>query len=142
MNLIKLDTIFSANNIFSIIEPTLSGFSFAYRNQNIIIRIFFITIVLTKIITKVIFISHQQKKPQTFDRRDFYSKSEISMKQQHVKSQTSMLYQHPTPENTVKYQKSGLVIPSLIVIVIAMCLGGVVNCAGFQSSVAKAGSNK
>lgn len=59
------------------------------------------------------------------------------MKQQHVKSQTSMLYQHPTPENTVKSKKSGLVIPSLIVI--AMCLGGVVNCVGFQSSVAKVG---
>ena len=39
--------------------------------------------------------------------------------------------------NTVQYKKSGLVIPSLIVI--AMCLGGVVNCAGFQSSVAKVG---
>ncbi|MCF0263353.1 hypothetical protein KW868_02540 [Acinetobacter guillouiae] len=59
------------------------------------------------------------------------------MQKIHPKSQTSMLYQHPTPENTVKHSKSGLVIPSLIVI--AMCLGGVVNCAGFQSSVAKAG---
>lgn len=59
------------------------------------------------------------------------------MKQQPLKSQTSMLYQHPTPENTVKYQKSGLLIPSLIVI--AICLGGMVNCAGFQSSIAKVG---
>lgn len=59
------------------------------------------------------------------------------MKQQPLKSQTSMLYQHPTEANTVQYKKSGLVIPSLIVI--AMCLGGVVNCAGFQSSVTKVG---
>lgn len=62
------------------------------------------------------------------------------MKQQHPKSQTTMLYQHPTPENTVQYKRSGLVIPCLIIIV--MCLGGVANCSGFQSSIAKVGSNK
>lgn len=59
------------------------------------------------------------------------------MKQQPLKSQTSMLYQQPTEENTVQYKKSGLVIPALIVI--SICLGGMVNCAGFQSSIAKVG---
>lgn len=59
------------------------------------------------------------------------------MQKIHSKSQTGRLYQQPTPENTVHYKKSGLVIPALIVI--AMCLAGVVNCAGFQSSIAKVG---
>ncbi|KAF1025018.1 MAG: hypothetical protein GAK29_02187 [Acinetobacter bereziniae] len=59
----------------------------------------------------------------------------------HPKSQTTaFLNQPPVPENTIQNKKSGLVIPSIIVI--TMCLGGVVNCAGFQSSVAKVGSNK
>lgn len=64
------------------------------------------------------------------------------MNQNPIQSQTTRhLYQHPTPTNTVKYKsKSGLVIPCLIII--AACLGGVANCSGFQSSIAKVGSNK
>ena len=67
----------------------------------------------------------------------FYSESENIMQKIQSKSQTGRLYQHPTPENTIKNKKSGLLIPALIVI--AMCLAGVVNCAGYQNAVAKMG---
>ncbi|MFW2098042.1 hypothetical protein ACG9ZL_17770 [Acinetobacter sp. ULE_I057] len=60
------------------------------------------------------------------------------MNQTHQKSQTTQyLNQPPTAENTVQYKRSGLVIPSIIII--AMCLGGVVNCSGYQSATAKVG---
>lgn len=56
----------------------------------------------------------------------------------HQKSQTTQyLNQPPTAENTVQYKRSGLVIPSIIII--AMCLSGVVNCSGYQSATAKVG---
>ena len=66
------------------------------------------------------------------------------MKQTHLKSQTTQyLNQPPTAENTIQYRSSGLAIPSILVLILlAMLAGGVVNCAGFQISVAKVGSNK
>ena len=62
----------------------------------------------------------------------------------HLKSQTTpYLNQPPTAENTIQYKSSGLAIPSIFVLILlAMLAGGVVNCAGFQISVAKVGSNK
>lgn len=83
------------------------------------------------------YFTKQQKSTPTVKSNVLLPKGEIIMQKIHPKSQTSMLYQQPTETNTVQYKKSGLVIPSLIVI--AICLGGVVNCAGFQSSIGKVG---
>lgn len=88
-----------------------------------------------------IYLIHKQKSPITCRRRGFYSKSEISMKQTHLKSQTTQyLNQPPTAENTIQYRSSGLAIPSILVLILlAMLAGGVFSCSGYQSATAKMG---
>jgi hypothetical protein len=58
------------------------------------------------------------------------------MKQKPISSQTTpILFQHPNAANTVRYKsKSGLVIPSLIVI--AAFLAGLNSCTADQHATA------